>query len=106
VFQWLFVGAPLILLAAALAFTTIRERRWTPYTLALTAQIGIVSMLGSASFNEWTSSARFQIAVLFAALLALPTLRARPLQHAAVALAFAPAIPVIVLMFVLGPGAR
>jgi len=104
VFQWIFVGAPLLLLAAAVAWTIILDRRWTPFTLALTAEIVLVSLLGSASFNEWTSSARFQIAVLFAAILALPALRLRPLQLAAGVLAFAPAVPVILLMFVTGPG--
>ena len=105
-FQWIFIAAPLLLLGAALAVTIIRDRGWTPFTLALTAEIVLVLLLGSSSFNEWTSSARFQIAVLFSAILAMPVLRARPLQLAAAALVFAPTVPVVLLMFATGPGPR
>jgi hypothetical protein len=104
-FQWLFVVAPLLLMALVLATTAFtRPRTATAFTWLLGAEILLSSMLGPASFGEWTSSSRLQIGVLLAALLALPQLRARPLQIAAAALVFAPAVPVYLIMFAQGPG--
>jgi hypothetical protein len=104
-FQWVFVVAPLLLTAVVLA-TTALTRPTTAFTLLLGAEILLSSMLGPASFGEWTSSSRLQLGVLLAALLARPQLRARPLQLAAAALVFAPAVPVYLIMFAQGPGPR
>ena len=102
-FQWIFVVAPLLLVLASVAPTIRRPGAWTPFTWIVVAEIGLSCMLGPASFADWPSSSRLQIGVLVATLLALPQLRARRLQIAAAGLAFAPAFPLFLVMFVSGP---
>jgi hypothetical protein len=102
-FQAIVVVAPVLLLLAALAATLIHRRAPTPSLSLLGAQIALTCSLGAPSFADWPSSSRLQLGVLLSALLAFPQLRARRLQYAATVLAFAPAVPLVVLLFAKGP---
>jgi hypothetical protein len=105
-FQSLFVVAPVLLLLVVLAISLRHRAAWSPFTVLLGVEIALSCSLGYRSFADWTSSSRLQLGVLIATLLALPQLRAGRLQLAAAALAFAPAVPVILFMFATGPGPR
>jgi len=96
VVEWLTVMLPVLLLLGGLAVSLIRTRTLTTLELPLLASLLVATMLGPASFADYTSASRLQIGVVLAALIVAPrTVTAIRLRLVAATLAFVPLLALL-----------